>query len=132
MLLRHKRRAIHDTPQDFVFAAKTGRPLQQRNVLRALRAAQRQARAPSGEPTFPALHVDGSARPGAAPTFHGFRHTAASHAIAAGDSAEEISWMLGHKDSTVTRQVYIQEVQSTERRARIRSRMERRYASVLS
>jgi integrase len=32
---------------------------------------------------------------GAVPTFHGFRHSAASCAIAQGDSAEEVSRQLG-------------------------------------
>ena len=47
-----------------------------------------------GSPTFPTLHErDDSGRrivpvPGALPTFHSFRHTAANHAIAAGEAAE--------------------------------------------
>jgi hypothetical protein len=68
---------------------------------------------------------------GTVPSFHGFRHTAASEAIAAGESAEEVSWQLGHKSSLVTRAVYIQEVKSAERTARRRARMEARYGSVL-
>ena len=47
---------------------------------------------------------------GRVPNFHAFRHTAASEAIAAGDGAEEVSWQLGHKNSNVTRAVYVQEV----------------------
>ncbi|MGH8572882.1 MAG: tyrosine-type recombinase/integrase, partial [Gammaproteobacteria bacterium] len=129
MLLKYKVKAVHSGDDDLVFATRTGRPLSQRNVLRALRAAQKRARTPDGKPTFPVLHEDRPVPPGAVPTFHGFRHTAASHAIAAGDSAEEISWMLGHKDSTVTRQVYIQEVNSAERKARIRAKLETRYGT---
>lgn len=64
-------------------------------------------------------------------SFHGFRHTAASEAIAVGESAEEVSWQLGHKSSLVTRAVYIQEIKSAERTARRRARMEARHASVL-
>ena len=62
---------------------------------------------------------------GAVPNFHAFRHTAASEAVAAGDGAEEVSWQLGHKNSNVTRAVYVQEVKSAERRARRRARWRR-------
>jgi integrase len=65
------------------------------------------------------------------PSFHGFRHTAVSEAIAAGESAEEVSWQLGHKNSLVTRAVYVQEIKSAERTARRRTRMEARYGAVL-
>ena len=68
---------------------------------------------------------------GAVPNFHAFRHTAASEAIAAGDGAEEVSWQLGHKNSNVTRAVYVQEVKSAERRARRRAQIEARYGAVL-
>ena len=95
------------------------------------------ARTDDGKPTFPALHaVDERGRRlaverGAVPNFHAFRHTAASEAIAAGDGAEEVSWQLGHKNSNVTRAVYVQEVKSAERRARRRAKMEARYGSAL-
>jgi Phage integrase family len=69
--------------------------------------------------------------PGAVPTFHGFRHSAASEAIAAGDGAEEVSWQLGHKNSNVTRAVYIHEIKDAEKRARRRAKVEARYGSVL-
>lgn len=39
----------------FVFASGTGRPLQQRNVARALREAQRHAVKADGRPAFPVL-----------------------------------------------------------------------------
>ena len=65
------------------------------------------------------------------PSFHSFRHTAASEAIAAGESAEEVSWQLGHKTSLITRAVYIQEIKSAESTARRRARMEARYGSLL-
>jgi integrase len=74
-----------------VFCTRTGRPLSQSNVNRELRNAQRRARTAEGEPTFPVLH-DGRAVPrGAMPTFHAFRHTAASYAIAEGESAEDVA-----------------------------------------
>lgn len=70
-------------------------------------------------------------RRGAVPSFHGFRHTAASVAIAGGESAEEVSWQLGHKNSVVTRTIYIQEIQSQERSARRRARLEGQYAQLV-
>lgn len=60
------------------------------------------------------------------PCFHSFRHTAASRAIANGESAEEVSWQLGHRNSVVTR-AYIQEIKTTEREARRRDRTEADY-----
>jgi integrase len=137
MLARHKLPAADSSPRAFVFASRTGRALVQRNVMRALRAAQRNAVDQYGRPKFSALYAqDGHGRTiapprGADPSFHSFRHTAASEAIAAGESAEEVSWQLGHKNSVVTRTVYIQEIKSAERAARRRARMEARYGDVL-
>ena len=137
LLLEHRLASRNTDPSSFVFASRTGRALGQRNVTRALRSAQRAATDHRGRPTFPALHeVDehGAPRPvrrGSVPTFHGFRHTAASEAIAAGDSAEEVSWQLGHKNSVVTRAIYVQEIKSLERTARRRSRLEARYGTIL-
>jgi integrase len=105
--------------------------------MRALRQAQRRATDHEGHPTFPQLHVvDEQGRrvkppAGSVPSFHGFRHSAASEAIAAGDSAEEVSWQLGHKSSLVTRAVYVQEIRTAERTARRRARMAARYGSAL-
>jgi integrase len=138
MLVQHKLASPHSTPGDFVFASRSGRALAQRNVLRALRRAQELAVDERGRPTFPALHErDQRGRrapllPGALPNFHSFRHTAASYAIAAGESAEEVSWQLGHRNSVVTRAVYVHELKTAERTARRRQRMEDVSASFLS
>jgi integrase len=124
--VQHKPASPRSTPGDFVFASRSGRPLGQRNVLRALRRAQELAVDGRGQPTFPAHHERDErvrprrARPGAVPTFHSFRHTAASHAIAAGESAEEVSWQLGHRNSIVTRAVYVHELKTADRTARRR------------
>lgn len=137
MLAAHMERSPHKKPNDFVFCTKSGRALSQRNVSRELRQAQKRAKDAKGNPTFPILHErDAEEKPvkvprGAVPSFHSFRHNCASHAIAEGDGAEEVSWQLGHKDSTVTRKVYIHEVKSAERSARRRDRMEVRYADLL-
>jgi integrase len=124
-------------PSEFVFATRTGRALEQRNVNRALRRAQKAAVDELERPTFPILHeTDEDDEPvevprGAVPNFHSFRHSAASEAIAQGDSAEEVSWQLGHRNSTVTRAVYVQEIKNAERKARRRANMEARYGSAL-
>jgi site-specific recombinase XerD len=56
MLLEHKAWTPAPTsPQSFVFARRTGRPLHQRAVLRALHRAQERARDARGLPTFPEL-----------------------------------------------------------------------------
>ena len=65
------------------------------------------------------------------PSFHSFRHSAASEAIAAGDSAEEVAWQLGHKSSNTTRMVYVHEIKNAERTARRRAAMAARYGSTL-
>jgi integrase len=137
MLAAHKIKSAYSQPDAFVFCTRSGRPLGQRNVSRALRRAQTTARGADGKPTFPILHqVDADGEPvpvarGAIPCFHSFRHTAASWAIAEGEGAEEVSWQLGHKDSTVTRKIYVQEVKSAERSARRREQMEERYSRIV-
>jgi integrase len=65
------------------------------------------------------------------PCFHSFRHTAASRAIANGESAEEVSWQLGHRNSVVTRSIYIQEIKTAERLARRRHRAEAHYGELV-
>ena len=137
MLVAHKLRSDDTSPSAFVFASRSGAAIQQRNVGTALRWAQEHATDDRGRPTFPVLHERDEhghrlvAPRGVVPSFHSFRHTAASEAIAAGESAEEVSWQLGHKSSIVTRAVYVQEVKNAERTARRRARMEARYGSVL-
>jgi hypothetical protein len=68
---------------------------------------------------------------GTIPHFHSLRHSAASWAIANGESVEEVPWQLGHKSSPVTRAVYVHEVKRGERVARRRARMEAQFGSVL-
>lgn len=136
LLIEHGKRT-HQALDGFVFATRSGRPLSQRNVLRALRATQRRALNANGQPTFPGLHrADANGQRVApprnmVPNFHSFRHTAASTAIAAGDSAEEVAWQLGHKSSVVTRAVYVQEIKNAERKALRRSKLEARLGSIL-
>lgn len=135
MMARHKLRAEDSRPDAFVFATRTGRAIQQRNVMRELRRAQTMACDGHGRPTFPMLHDRPKDAPpvprGELPSFHGFRHSAVSIALAEGESVQEISWQLGHKNSVVTQTVYAQEIKSTERKARRRAAMEARYGSTL-
>lgn len=137
VLREHRLWSPQSAGEGFVFCTRSGRPLGQRNVLRELKRAQRAAVDDAGRPTFPVLHErDERGKPvpvprGSVPNFHAFRHTAASEAIADGDGAEEVAWQLGHKNSNVTRAVYVQEIRDAERVARRRARMEARMGSVL-
>lgn len=138
LLAEHKAGSQYSQPGDFVFATRSGKPLSQRNVSRELRRAMKAATLDGGKLAFPVLSkTDDDDKPvkvprGELPSFHSFRHSAASQAIAAGDGAEEVSWLLGHRDSTVTRRVYVQEIRSVERSAKRREKLEARNASVLS
>lgn len=137
VLARHRRRVRYSTADDFVFTTGTGRPLQQRNVSRALREAQKRAVNADGSPAFPILHqVDEQGSPvsvprGAVPSMHSFRHTVASRALLAGESVDEVAFLLGHRDGTVTRTVYVREVADGRRRSMRRSRMTAEFSAAL-
>jgi integrase len=129
LLVRHRLASSFKQPNDFVFATCTAGPLRQRNVGRALRVAQRDAVDDHGSPTFPILHRrDERGEPvpvphGELPSMHSFRHTVASRALLAGESVNEIAFLLGHRDAIVTRAVYVRELADTRRRSMRRSRM---------
>mgnify|MGYP001174265765 CR=1 FL=1 len=138
LLLGRHRLASPDTRADaFVFATRSGRPLGQRNVQRALRRAQERATDEDGRPTFPILHETGpNGRPvkvpaGSLPSMHSFRHTVASRALLAGESVDEVAFLLGHRDATITRLVYVREIADARRRSMRRSRMVAEYGGVL-
>jgi len=111
--------------------------VQQRNVSRALREAQRRATEPDGAPTFPVLHEldeqgESVAVPrGMLPSMHSFRHTVASRALLAGESVDEAAFLLGHRDANVTRAVYVREVADARRRTMRRSRMVAEFGGAL-
>jgi site-specific recombinase XerD len=44
---------------------------------------------------------------------HSFRHTVASRALLAGESVDEIAFLLGHRDANVTRAVCVCESSQT-------------------
>lgn len=121
----------------FVFATGTGRPLQQRNVARALREAQMRAVDAGGRPAYLILHeLDDQGQRvaiprGVVPSMHSFRHTVASRALLAGESVDEVAFLLGHRDGTVTRTVYVREVADARRRAMRRSKMAAEFAGAL-
>ena len=137
LLLEHKARSTYSQNSSFVFATRSGKAIAQRNVLRELRKVMKRAVTPEGRPTFPVLHeVDERGKPvkverGSVPNFHSFRHSAVSDAVAAGESIEEVSWQLGHKNSIVTRTVYLQEITTAQRSAKRRAKMQARYGSLL-
>ena len=104
VLTRH-RDAVGKTKRDgFVFATGTGRPLQQQHVARALRETQRRAVDSDGRPGDPILHGQGD---------------------------EGHAFLLGHRDGTVTRTVYVREVADARRRAMRRSRMAAEFSGAL-
>lgn len=87
------------------------------------------ARFDDGSLAFPILsETDDDGEPvkverGELPSVHSFRHAAASQVIEDGDNVEEASWLLGHKDSTVTRRVYVDEIKSAERSSKRRAKI---------
>jgi len=140
ILLEHKARTpAPSTPRSYVFATRIGRPINQRNVLRALYRAQERARTPEGLPTFPELFehderdhlvVDQEGgyvlanvrrRELRLPDFHALRHGAAMDC----DDAEEARDLLRHKNSNVTRAIYRAHF-GDRRRELLRARMETR------
>ncbi len=90
-----------------------------------------------GHPAFAVLHeVDDEGKPmpvprGTLPLMHSFRHTVASRALLAGESVDEVAFLLGHRDGTVTRTVYVREVADARRRVMRRSTMAAEYAGAL-
>lgn len=137
ILVDHRSRSTHTTTTDFVFATRSGRAFSQRNIARSLRAAQTAARTDDGRPTFETLHdknAEGVPAPiphGAVPSMHSFRHTVASRALLAGESIDEIAFLLGHRDANVTRAVYLRELSDARRRSMRRSRMVAEFDDVL-
>jgi hypothetical protein len=43
---------------------------------------------------------------------HSYRHTFASRWLLAGESVDEVAFLLGHRDGNVTRDVYLREAQT--------------------
>jgi integrase len=62
---------------------------------------------------------------------HSFRHTVASRALLAGESVDEVAFLLGHRAATITRIIYVHEIADSRRRQMRRSRMTAEYAGAL-
>jgi integrase len=62
---------------------------------------------------------------------HSFRHSVASRALLAGESVDEVAFLLGHRDANVTRAVYVREISDARRRQMRRSRMVAEYDDLL-
>jgi integrase len=137
ILVRHRLASRDSRSEAFVFATCSGRPLGRRNVARALRKAQQGAKDEQGGPTFPVLHEKDQegepvpVPPGSLPSMHCFRHTVASRALLAGESVDEVAFLLGHRHATVTRVVYVHEIADARRRHMRRSRMTAEFAGAL-
>jgi integrase len=137
VLAAHLSRSTYIGREDYVFSTRTGRPLGQRNAMRALRNAQTKATRDDGTPTFSVLNeLDGDGKPvhvphGAVPSMHSFRHTVASRALLAGESVDEVAFLLGHRDANVTRAVYVRELADARRRTMRRSRMVAEFGDIL-
>jgi integrase len=137
ILVRQKLASPYAQPEDFVFCTRTGGAIRQRNVCRALRTAQRDAVDEHGRPTFSVLHETDEhgdqlrVAHGELPSMHSFRHTVASRALLAGESVDEIAFLLGHRDANVTRAVYVRELADTRRRSMRRSRMVAEFSDIL-
>lgn len=128
MLTEHKLRSPHSGPDDFVFATRKGTAINQRNVVKELRATMTCAVDERGEPTFPVLHTGKPVPRNAAPCFHSFRHTAASAAFADGERVEDVAWLLRHASPNTTRAVYLHEIRDGDARAKRRAGMAARMA----
>ena len=59
------------------------------------------------------------------------RHTVASRALLAGESVDEVAFLLGHRDANVTRAVYVRELSDARRRTMRRSRMVAEFGDLL-
>jgi integrase len=113
-LTEHKLRSLpHNRAEDFVFASRTGGPMEHRNVARRglLNA-------------FTAAKL-----PGRPPTFHELRHAHASAWIAEGGDLVELSARLGHRDPAVTASVYSHEFEAAARSSERRARLDRIYGA---
>jgi integrase len=88
MLRKHRLASKFSTDSDYVFASRSGAPLQHRNLTRRGWEAARDA---AGLPQM---------------GFHQTRHCFASRAIAAGVPVQMLAEVLGHRDPSVTLKVY--------------------------
>jgi hypothetical protein len=101
-VLRPASRSVSSAPTDYVFASRTGRPLGQRNVGRALRQAQTIAVDDIGRPLFLHFMIEMPAGSGFLPparaviaSMRSCWQTVASRALLAGESTERTRLSVG-------------------------------------
>lgn len=137
VLAEIKLAAADSQPEAFVFVSRTGAVLWQRNVTRALRDAQTRAVDEHGRPTFPDLHRRNEhgrlLKPerGTVPSLHSFRHTLATLLANAGESSDELAFLLGHANGNVTRAVYVHELADARRRSMRRDKIAAVYGNAV-
>jgi integrase len=103
-LRKHRLASAHSQDDDFVFATRTGSPIDHKDAsTRGLGGAK--GRASLDVPGKPSLR------------FHDLRHTFASACIAAGVDVVYLSRQLGHNDPSVTLDVYADLFEAREKAA---------------
>ncbi len=114
-------------PDDYVFVAETGAPLDSANIRRAFNRALKAARFADGRPAFPEVL---GARQGPPPTPHSLRHTCATLLIAQGLGPDQVAWHLGHATPTVTLAIYTHELRTHQQREQRRRALEDAYRTL--
>jgi integrase len=103
-------------PEDFCFATHDGKPLSQRNALRALELAADAAG------LNPPKDENGK-REGEPLSCHDLRHTAISRLIAAGLDVVAVQRQAGHSKPSVTLDTYSHEFERAKRSEDVRSKI---------
>src|SRR5512133_44014 len=116
VLRRLKLSSGHSQDRDFVFCTHEGKPLSQRNSLRALEEAADAAG------LNPPKDSQGK-RDGEPLGWHDLRHTAVSRLIAAGLDVVEVQRQAGHSKPSTTLDLYSHEFQRAKRSEDIRAKI---------
>jgi integrase len=108
-LRRHKLASGHSQDGDYCFATNQGKPVSQRNALRALaKVAEDASLNPEGVDSL---------------SWHDLRHTAVSRLIAAGLDVVEVQRQAGHSRPSVTLDIYWHEFEKAKRSEDIRAKI---------
>ena len=123
-LREHRLRSRFSSDHDYVFASRTGRGHDHRNIAgrvfaRAVARAGLGAESRRGKVVKPA------------PTMHSLRHSHGSALIAAGWDIEEVSARPGHRDAITTARVYVHAYESARRSSARTARLEAMYGSAV-
>lgn len=103
-LRTHKLASPISAQHDFVFAGRTGRGHDHRNIGGRVLAR------PVERAGLGSVHDDARGVLSAAPTFHSLRHTHASALIAHGWDIEEVRARVGHSSVATTQRIYVRRV----------------------